>query len=213
MIDTIEFLKEKYNAKAVFPYGSDVYGNKIPEDLDFIIVTDKPYFQESFEFNNIQFEISNYSQEEFMERLKEHEISVLECLFIKPMKCFINSDIQYSFDNFILNKEKLRESCSQKSSNSYVKAKKKLIIEDDFNVSTSLKSLWHSFRILDFAIQIAKDNCINPKSSNLLFDDISKTYLITQNDWDKIHEKYKPLYNKVASDFKSICPKVKLLKP
>lgn len=209
----INTLKNKYNALAIFPYGSAVYGNKKPDDFDFIVVSDKPYFQETFEENGIQFEISNYSKDEFIQRLKEHEISVLECLYINHSTSFVSPEIKKEFDSFVLNKEKLRESCSQKSSNSYVKAKKKLIVDEDFNVSTSLKSLWHSFRILDFAKQIVVDSQINPTKVNDLYDDISKSYLITQNNWDSLHEKYKPLYNKVASEFKALCPKSKILKP
>ncbi len=203
----INKIKEKYNPSAIFPYGSSVYQNKIPEDYDFIIVTDNSYFQEAFEDNGIKFEITNYSKEEFINKLKDHEISILECIFIKHKNFYISDTIKDVIINFSLEKEKLRESCSQKSSNSYVKAKKKLIIDEDYNVNVSLKSLWHSFRILDFAKQLATNSEIDPLSVNNLYDEIVKDYLMYRNDWDKLHEKYKPLHNKVASEFKLICPK------
>ena len=62
MINTI---KDKYNAAAVFPYGSAVYKNKKPEDHDFIIISDKDNFQESFILNEIKIEVTNYSNEDF----------------------------------------------------------------------------------------------------------------------------------------------------
>lgn len=203
----INELKEKYNAIAVFPYGSSVYKNKVPEDFDFIIVSDKPYFQEQFEQNNIKYEISNYSKDEFLARLKDHEISVLECLYIPHREKYLAPELSREIESFTLDKEKLRESCSQKSSNSYVKAKKKLIVEEDFNLSVSYKSLWHSLRILDFGMQIAKTNKINPESCNDLYDQVIKDYLFMKNDWSKLHEKYKPIHNAIASEFKQECPK------
>lgn len=203
----INELKEKYNALAVFPYGSNVYKNKTPEDLDFIIVSDKPYFQEQFEKDNIKYEISNYSKDEFLARLQEHEISVLECLYIPHKEKYLDPLLSREIEGFTLDKEKLRESCSQKSSNSYVKAKKKLTVEEDFNLSVSYKSLWHSLRILDFGIQIAKTNKINPESCNELYDQVIKDYLFMKNDWSKLHEKYKPIHNSISSEFKQECPK------
>ncbi len=203
----INEIKEKYNPIAIFPYGSSVYKNKNPDDYDFIIVTDNSYFQDAFEDNGIKFEVTNYSKEEFINRLKDHEISILECIFIKHENFYISDSIKNEIINFSLEKEKLRDSCSQKSSNSYVKAKKKLIVDEDYNVNVSLKSLWHSFRILNFAKQLATNSEINPYSVNDLYDEIVKDYLMYRNDWNKLHEKYKPLHNKVASEFKLICPK------
>jgi len=203
----INEIKEKYNALGVFPYGSTVYGNKKPEDFDFIVVSDNPYFQEQFKKNGQDFEISNYSKEEFIKRLNEHEISVLECLYIDHKDKYIDTLLKQEIDLFMLNKEKLREACSQKSSNSYVKAKKKLIVPEDFNLSVSLKSLWHSIRILDFGLQIATSGKIDPTTCNDRYDEIVKDYLVFNNDWTKLHTKYRPVYNEIASNFKLACPK------
>lgn len=207
----IEYLKEKYNALAVFPYGSTVYKNKKPEDQDFIIISDKEYFQEAFEINGIKYEISNYNKEQFFKLINDHEIAFLECIKINHNSKYVNKEIEDFISNFKIIKEQLRESISSKSSNSYVKAKKKLIVEEDFNINVSLKSLWHSFRMLDFGIQIVKNDEIDPKSSNELYERIVKDYLLSNNDWDKIHSKYKPEYNNLLSKFKEVCPKKKSL--
>lgn len=202
----IQKIIEKYNPEAAFNYGSFLYKNKKPSDYDFIIVTDKDYFQESFELEGVKFEVTNYKKEQFLDLLKKHEIAILECIFIDSDK-HMSAEIKNYFDNFKIEKEQLRESLSSKSSNSYVKAKKKLIIEEDFDLNVSLKSLWHSFRILKFGIDIAKNGNINPESCNNLYEQIKMDYIVFGNDWDKIHKKYKPLYNDLASEFKLICPK------
>lgn len=207
-MNMIQEIKEKYNAIAVFPYGSSVYKNKKPSDLDFIIVSDTPYFQDKFEIDGIDIEVSNYSKEEFLKNLASHDISVLECLYINHEKKYVDPSFSLELDRFSLNKSVLRESISQKSSNSYVKAKKKLILEDDFDLNVSLKSLWHSLRMVEFGIQLAKEGkIINPQFSNDTYDMITKDYLIFNNDWSKLHEKYKPIQNKVLSDFRLLCPK------
>ncbi len=202
----IQKIKDKYNPDAAFHYGSFLYKNKRPSDYDFIIVTDKDYFQESFELDGVKFEVTNYKKEQFLELLKQHEISILECIFINSEK-YLSEEIKNHFDNFKIEKEQLRESLSSKSSNSYVKAKKKLIVEEDFDLNVSLKSLWHSFRILKFGIDIAKQGKINPECCNDLYEQIKMDYIIFNNDWNKIHTKYKPMYNELASEFKLICPK------
>lgn len=210
MINTI---KEKYDTLAIFPYGSNVYKNKIPEDYDFIIVSEKPYFQESFILNNTKFEITNHYKEDFSRLLDSHEISILECCFIDHKNKYISDDIIKKINDFSIDKLKLRESISSKSSNSYVKAKKKIEIGEDFNLNVSLKSLWHSIRMIEFGIQFANNGVIEPEKSNYLYDEILKDYLIFNNDWSKLHSKYRPIYNSISTEFKKICPKVNSLKP
>ena len=62
----IQKIIEKYNPEAAFNYGSFLYKNKKPSDYDFIIVTDKDYFQESFELEGVKFEVTNYKKEQFL---------------------------------------------------------------------------------------------------------------------------------------------------
>lgn len=198
----------KYQPIAVFPYGSVVYQNKKPSDFDFIIVSDNDYFQEKYNHKGVDIEISNFSKDGFLEKLHQHDISILECLLINHSQQYQSPEFTTMLNGFSINKNALRDSISQKSSNSYVKAKKKLIIDEDFDLNVSLKSLWHSLRMVDFGIQIAKDGKItNPHSSNNYYDQISKDYLLYNNDWSKLHEKYKPIQNKLLSDFRILCPK------
>jgi hypothetical protein len=99
--------------------------------------------------------------------------------------------------------QKLRHSLSAKSSNSFVKAKKKLTIKKDFDLNLGRKSLWHSFRIIDFGIQIIKYNkIIDYKSMNDLFNDIMQYY-----SWIDLFEEYKIKYNNLLTEFRKLAPK------
>lgn len=197
---------------AIYPYGSQVYGNKTPEDFDFIVISENSDYQQiQFTKNDIEYEISVYPKEEFLNMLKDSEITSLECVYINHSNKYIIPSFQNDIEDISLSKEKLRRSSSQKASNSYVKAKKKLIISEDRDEYISLKSLWHSFRILDFSNQLCLNGKIdNPSSMNDLFIEINQDYLDFDCDWDKLHSKYKPLHNQLASEFKKNAPKLKM---
>lgn len=197
-------IKDMFSAEAIFPYGSAVYKNKTPDDYDFIIVSSET-FQKKLVIDGLDCEISSYTKADFLQKLEEHDIAILECLFINH-EHFIN-EIQET-KSFKINLSKLREGISQKSSNSYVKAKKKLIIQDDFNEQVSLKSLWHSLRIADYGRQLSIFGFINEKESmNAYYDEINKDYAVFENDWSLIHTKYKPIHNAIMSVFRAQCPK------
>lgn len=202
----VQAVAKHYNAIAAFPYGSAVYLNKTPDDYDFIIVTDSN-FQEQIVINGFDCEVSSYSKDEFLKKLQSHDIALLECLLIEHSD-FVNNIPETN--DFQIDLGLLREAISQKSSNSYVKAKKKLIVEEDFDLKVSFKSLWHSLRIADFGLQIATSGKItNPQSVNSYYPEIVQDYFDSNNDWAVIHQKYKPIHNKTMSLFREKCPKNK----
>jgi hypothetical protein len=129
----------------------------------------------------------------------------LECIFL-PNKFKIKEIIKFPF---VLDKEKLRRSVSTITSNSYVKGKKKLIIQGDYDKYLAIKSIFHSIRIIDFGIQIATENRItNYKSCNWIMHDLLK---ISENKesvelWDIINRKYHEIFRNKSSDFKKLCP-------
>ncbi len=197
MEQMIKIAQQDPNILNAFMYGSRVYGtNHKDSDYDFIcIVEDKEKTNPLAQFGDV----TNYSVDEFQELVNQHEISVLECLFLhnefvlKQTKTF----------PFFLNKSKLRESISAKSSNSWVKCKKKFLVEEDYNPYVGKKSAWHSLRILDFGKQIADhQKIIDFSTSNHFLSDIMQ-----MNSWEELNEKYKPIYNSVASSFKQSAPK------
>jgi predicted nucleotidyltransferase len=182
---------------AVYPYGSRVYGTvRKNSDYDYIVVTkNKTKEQFSDNFININF----YTPEEHQERLNEHEISALECYFL-PNNLIIKENKKFTFN---LDLSKLRHALAAKSSNSWVKAKKKLTVEKDFDLDLGRKSLFHSMRIIDYGRQIATyGKIINYGSCNELFQEIMNCYT-----WTDMFDQYKKTYNEMCSEFRVLAPK------
>ncbi len=196
----------------VFKYGSQVYGTKNNmSDVDVICIvkeknktlhsTINKLVLENLNQKHIKIDINEYSEEEFLIALGNCEISFLECMFLE------DKDVIYKSKNLPevkIDLSVLRESISKKASNSWVKAKKKLIVEEDYDVNIAQKSLFHSLRILDFGIQIAKNNkIIDYSSSNFLLDEIKSLEV----SWEVWNQNYKNTYNQLSSDFRSFAPK------
>lgn len=201
------FLKSKYNIEAnnivgVYPFGSLLYETTNEKsDLDFVVIVD-------MEENYIQYEsedldIHIMSTECYKNKLNEHDIMALECYYNEePI-------LKYNID-FELDKIKLRKRISAIVNNSWVKAKKKLNIEteDDY---IGLKSLFHSFRILSYGIDMAKENKINflkvgDTTTKILWNDIMEQYNSGMR-WNEFHRIYKIQHNSMMSEFRKLAPK------
>ena len=184
----------------VYAFGSTVYSSQTEfSDEDYIIVTDEKVI--SNDINKHYYTIT-----EFQRLLDNHDIQMLECYFL-PNKFKIKETHQFIFT---LDKHKLRTSISTISSNSWVKGKKKLIVQGDYNKYLALKSIFHSIRIIGLGIQLATHGkIINYSEYNWLLTDLLK--LSEQYDyvelWEKIEIKYKSLFNKLHSEFKKLAPK------
>ena len=203
---------------AIIPYGSQVYKNKKTEDFDFIVIVDSPFAEKTIH-NRSDIDITMVDQHTFFEQCNLNYVRAIETLFtpdnIKNYFC----DESFKSEIFLLRKNVInpsymRSQFSQKTSNSYVKAKKKIILNDDYDYMVSLKSLWHSIRILDFGKQLLEKGEINFHSMNDLYKEIAEDYQNFHYEekevmWNKLHEKYKPIFNQKHSEFKKLCPKEK----
>lgn len=188
------------NVVNIYEYGSHVYGtaNKM-SDNDYIIVCNKW-------FDSKNTDIHVFTIDEFKRNIDICNISVLECLFLSK-KHIIKENIKFDIN---IDKYKLREYISTITSNSYVKGKKKLTVTGDYDLRAGLKSIYHSLRILDYGIQLATDNQIyNYTNMNWVLADLYKMSETNQGIelWNVIHTKYNPIKNKMASQFKELCPK------
>lgn len=185
----------------IYLYGSHVYGtNNEYSDKDYICVNEnqkEDVIQKNINGNDFNI----YSLNHFKEKLENHDITILECIFL-------NDNFKEKEEiklEFILNKTKLRDSISKTSSNSFVKAKKKLTIEKDLDPLIAKKSLFHSLRILIFGIQIAeKGKIYDYTEANKYYKEIFKDNF---NNWEQYKEKYQPIYNTLKTKFKIVCPK------
>lgn len=103
----------------------------------------------------------------------------------------------------------LRESISEKISHSWVKGKKKLTVgsvpprEDDRR--SGMKSIFHSFRICDYGIQIMERGKIIDYGSMNMYWDRLKNF---DGTWNDLSHEFKPEFNALKTKFKLICPKV-----
>lgn len=206
------------NLLAVIPYGSQVYKNKQSEDYDFIVIVES-IFPEKCIHNLNDLDITIIDKSTFLNQCEQNNVRALELLFTPDQvdNYYIKPEFQsevFCLRKNILNPSFMRTEFSQKTSNSYVKAKKKIILNNDYDYMVSLKSLWHSIRILDFGKQLLEKGNINFPSMNELYKEIESDYKKLYNEdknkmWDKIHEKYKPIFNKKHSELKKLCPKEK----
>jgi hypothetical protein len=188
------------NIKNIYAYGSRVYKtNSETSDYDFIIISD--FYENDFALEKNNISIHVFSVEQFQNQINDHKISALECLFLDNSNV-LKQDHQF---NFVLNKSKLRSSISEKSSHAWVKAKKKFEVEKDQNFYIAKKSLFHSLRIIDFGLQIAKNNkIVDYSSSNDIWLDIITD---PENNWDHYKNKYQNLFNERMSEFRKVAPK------
>jgi hypothetical protein len=184
----------------VYLFGSTVYGSTDKHsDIDYICVA-----KEWFDPMNVNIHV--FSVNQFQLLLDNCDIQTLECVFLPAeFKLKEHHTFQLRLDKFLL-----RTSISTIASNSWVKGKKKLTVMGDYDLRLALKSIFHSLRILDFAIQVATDEKIsNYKSMNYVLDDLwklSKDYNYSEL-WAVIDLKYRKLFNELSTHFKQLCPK------
>jgi len=189
------------NVLNIYQYGSLAYNCKGKNsDNDYIVVvSDNSVHPEQLKIDNNDY--SFYSEFMFREMIQRHEISALECLFLDP-QFIVKETVKFEFT---LDLNQLRESISQKSSNSFVKAKKKLIVKKDYDPYVGKKSLFHSLRIILFGIQIAQWGKItNYEAANIYYDDIVKSEIV---EWEYFKNKYQPIYNNLKTEFRKLAEK------
>ena len=203
-IDKLTFLPiPDENIISLYQYGSRVYGvNTDKSDFDYIAVIDDDYDIEddhmTFDVASSIIDYSLYSKSKFIQLVEEHEISALECLFLDPK--FVLKETHHP--NFKLSLPMLREAISHKSSNSFVKARKKLRFNEPY---IGKKSMWHSFRIIYFGIQIAKfGKIVDYTEANHLYKDI---VLNPNEDEQYYKDNYLKLHNQLMTQFRILAPK------
>lgn len=191
------------NVHNMYQYGSHVYEcNDELSDIDVIVIGG---FCPCIDHNNDKIDFTFIKELDFVYKLLDHEISALECLYL-PDKYIIQENI--SFKERVLPKvslSKLRHSISAKASNSFVKCKKKLTVEKDYNPRIGKKSLFHSLRIILFGIQLAKIGRIEDYTvANQYWYDIVNN---PSDDWEYYKKIYKPEYNRLMTEFRKLAPK------
>ena len=141
----LDFLDDALN---IYEYGSIVYGTYVEgkSDKDYVVIVpdDYPINVDQIENNNCHYNIFHASK--WQEKLNNNEVDAMEVFFMRK-KHVIKETIHFET---VIVPSKIREQFSRTASNSWVKCKKKLIVEDSFNPRVGKKSLWHSLRIIEF---------------------------------------------------------------
>jgi hypothetical protein len=181
----------------VYLYGSHVYGTDDEEsDVDHIFVVDTQRDKECQLFAG-KYNVTSYPVSYFQHLINEHSVTALECFFL-PHGCKIELH-RFEFD---LSLAKLRKSFSAKSSNSWVKAKKKIDVHSEYRLGR--KSLFHSLRIIDFGIQIAEYGEIRD------YRRINHSWEVIQQqgftEWQRYKDYWQTVYNTLRSKFREVAP-------
>lgn len=198
-----------------FIYGSKVYGTAGPySDTDMFIVCkdDSPIFENDL-YKEIEVECTDklidahiISESLFIKRLDDCDVKSVECIWQDP-KFFDNYEGFVSCikeHNYSIDLTKIRKSISAVCSNSWVKCKKKLTVEKDYNPYIAKKSLWHVLRLYMYGEQIGRLGKIEDyECANIYYDDI----MTMPDDWEVIKEKYQPIRNELHHKFVNVCPK------
>lgn len=208
---TIAEIKKEFGlqGKKVFfsTYGSSVYGTDTAKsDLDLLcVVPDDSGITSGLELHKDKVNVQFHTYTEYQKQLDLHKIVPLECYFnVAERNSFDAEDLLCKNFKFNLNLQTLRHSFSEKASNSFVKAKKKIDKEHEFYIGW--KSLFHSLRILKFGIQLAKKGEIYDfAEANHYWDEIITAQ---QYVWEYYKVKYQPIYNSLATEFRQLAPKL-----
>lgn len=193
----------------VYIFGSRVYGTHTDKsDWDIIMVANNSV--ESTELRRGLYNIHVYTPDKFKADLEWHRINNLECIYA-PDWAILREKIDYRKD-FKIVPTKLRHAISHISSNSWVKAKKKLTLTNEYKIG--IKSLFHSIRIPMFGNQIIQHGkIVNFESANLVWDIINfkkppqNTIITGKWEWEQLDNEFRVLRNMVMSNFRELTPK------
>lgn len=204
------------NCIVCFLRGSYVYGTSSPKsDIDHIMVVpdeyedklkslfpDSEYDEYEFVINDLDYQIM--TDRKFIEKVLLHDVVAIEGLYLsEKLYNNFNPVVKGSLDRykqiFTLDKWKLRQAFSHVASNSWVKAKKKMTVEKDYDMYIGQKSLFHSLRLLHFAIDICEKGEIDYTGCVGLYNEIM---YMQDPTWDKYYEKYHQMYNNLKTYFR-----------
>lgn len=195
-----------HDFKGWFVYGSQLYQTTTKDsDTDVCLIGGIDTSNESWESDSYNIDSATFNQ-----MLIDHHPTMLEgysLQFHENMKQLFSFSEDVTLD---INLQQLRTTHSHVSSNAFVKAKKKLTVSEDYNRYVSMKSLFHSLRILRFGTQIAiHGHIVEFSECQWLFREIQRDYEANSDEdvLELIKSKYKRLQNEYATTFRKYAPK------
>ncbi len=190
---------------AVYRYGSRVYGTfERNSDYDYIVVHAGATSNDAQQFDSHDKDLSvhTYHRDSWQRHLDDHKIFAIECHSFGPEY----GDERLDQFKFKLDHAALRKEISSKASNSWVKCKKKLTVETDEEY-IGIKSLFHSFRIPTFGIQIAQYSAVTDfQAANHIWEEL-RVLDFKNVTWDELKDKYQPRHNALMTEFRKYAEK------
>lgn len=197
-------LKELLDAAKVHParaiaayiYGSRVYGTAdATSDWDVALVAKTSV--EAVEIKDERFNIHVYTWDRWVADLEWHNPKNLECHFAPEQAILLEKQRH----DLRINESRLRHAVCHVSSNSWVKARKKI---EGGEYRTGVKSLFHSIRIPMFGAQVAGNGSIGDFScANSVWEEIDSR----RWDWASLDERFRNERNSVLTEFRKLAAK------
>jgi len=132
----------------IYPFGSRVYGNfTLNSDLDCVVIACSMNL--NVEIHEGLYNIHITTPDAFKEQLDAHDIRNIECIYA-PRNITIASQIDYLKD-FRIYTPQLKKMIITQSAGAWTRARKRL---EQGNIIGGAKSLYHTFRILKFGLQL-----------------------------------------------------------
>ena len=187
----------------LYEWGSRVYQTSTDSsDWDYIAIVpdDFPKEPDQYEFGNHTYNIEHES--EWLAKLQRNSVEALECISL-PSQFIIKKRKSYPF---IFIPDCAHAAISERASIAWVKGKKKLTIEKDFDWRGGKKSIWHSLRLYLFGIQCARYGLIvDFTEANKYYTDIvvKKHGDTGRDEWEYLKKTYRPLNNYLHSKMKA----------
>ena len=179
----------------IYEWGSRVYQTATEfSDWDYIAIVpdDFPEEPDQYEFENHTYNIEHES--DWFAKLKRNSVEALECLSLSP-KFIVKKTKSYPFT---FNPDGAHAAISERASIAWVKGKKKLTIEKDFDWRGGKKSIWHSLRLYMFGTQCAQyGSIVDFTEANSYYNDIvvAKHGNTGKEEWEYLKESYHDLNN------------------
>lgn len=209
-------LSKHYKCNEIMVYGSVVevlngISNVQYRDIDIVMLGDK--FEEiellpgtglnPFDVP-VHIEVTKHSS--FVKELEKLEPKFFQSIYIGQQ---MNDVVKYLSSASLSH---VRNCISAVSSRAFDKGKKKLILEDDFDVVLGLKNIHHSFKFLEYAKSYYyKDYKLPVQYLQDLRTEIDELYFEStgtlQERCDAVMKIIKPKYNAAMTDFRKYFPK------
>ena len=172
----------------IYLYGSRVYGNaRDDSDYDFLVVGCTMLEKQEFRHENLNIHV--HVPNVFLDGLREYQMQYLECIYAPPFAILQEKLIQPD-KNFSLKTEMLKYKGMNHSFSAFHKAKQRV---NDGDLYKGVKSLWHSFRILQFFKQIVDNQSIVDFSSANHYWEMMLEDMELQDEWNFYRNKYLPM--------------------